>query len=519
MQASGGEDVVETLHGSCLGLGLAAMGTANQEVYSACEGLVSFDSAVVGEAAGLAMGLTMLGTGDGAAIDFMRKYATDTEHEKIIRGLSVGIGLVMYGKQDQADTLIEALSHDKDPILRAGAVHATAMAYAGTNSNKSIKRLLHVAVSDTSDDVRRAAVTSLGFILFRTPEQCPSVVSLLCESYNPHVRYGSCLALGIACAGTGLREAIALIEPMLMDSTPYVRQGACIAMALVMIQQPNSHPKSDSFRKTLAKTIAEKHEDSMAKFGAILAQGILEAGGRNVTIALQRGGHMRMPTVVGLLVFTQHWFWHPFAHFLSLAFTPTAVACLNVNLQMPKLDIRSNSKPSAFAYPAKLEPPKEKAKEKVETAVLSVTNKAKAKAAKKAGDKDDAPAADVSSEAAPEAAQPMDVDGGAGKEDAAEKPKTPDVPEPDFVMLANPARVVPAQLPVITIESTGRYHAVKQGPIVGCGVIILTDSTPDVAENLIVIQAAAESGTGAADGPEPEPPAPFEFNEELENAE
>nr|XP_060622698.1 LOW QUALITY PROTEIN: transferrin receptor protein 1 [Anolis sagrei ordinatus] len=36
-----------------------------------------------------------------------------------------------------------------------------------------------------------------------TPEQCPSVVSLLSESYNPHVRYGAAMALGICCAGTG----------------------------------------------------------------------------------------------------------------------------------------------------------------------------------------------------------------------------------------------------------------------------------------------------------------------------
>lgn len=62
-------------------------------------------------------------------------------------------------------------------------------------------------VSDVSDDVRRAAVTCLGFLLFKQPEQCPKVVSLLAESYNPHVRYGACLALGISCAGTALREA------------------------------------------------------------------------------------------------------------------------------------------------------------------------------------------------------------------------------------------------------------------------------------------------------------------------
>lgn len=46
-------------------------------------------------------------------------------------------------------------------------------------------------------------LSSLPLFLIRTPEQCPSVVSLLSESYNPHVRYGAAMALGICCAGTG----------------------------------------------------------------------------------------------------------------------------------------------------------------------------------------------------------------------------------------------------------------------------------------------------------------------------
>jgi 26S proteasome regulatory subunit N2 len=86
-------------------------------------------------------------------------------------------------------------------------------------------------VSDVNDDVRRAAVTGIGFLLFRNPEQCPSVVSLLAESYNPHVRYGAAMALGIACAGTGLREAIALLEPMAkFDPVNFVRQGALVSL-------------------------------------------------------------------------------------------------------------------------------------------------------------------------------------------------------------------------------------------------------------------------------------------------
>ena len=57
-------------------------------------------------------------------------------------------------------------------------------------------------------------------------------------------------------------------------------------------------------------------------------------GGRNVTISLQsRTGHMSMKTAVGLLVFCQFWYWFPFTHFLSLAFTPTAAIGLNSDLK------------------------------------------------------------------------------------------------------------------------------------------------------------------------------------------
>jgi 26S proteasome regulatory subunit N2 len=86
---------------------------------------------------------------------------------------------------------LPSTTRDKDPILRYGGMYTIATAYSGTGNNSAIRRLLHVAVSDVSDDVRRAAVTCLGFVLTTIPEQCPRVVSLLAESYNPHVRYGS----------------------------------------------------------------------------------------------------------------------------------------------------------------------------------------------------------------------------------------------------------------------------------------------------------------------------------------
>lgn len=53
-------------------------------------------------------------------------------------------------------------------------------------------------------------------------------------------------------------------------------------------------------------------------------------------------------------------------------------------LQAPKFDYVSNSKPSLFAYPSTVKPPKKEAVAKVATAVLSTTAKVKAREKKKA---------------------------------------------------------------------------------------------------------------------------------------
>ena len=88
-------------------------------------------------------------------------------------------------------------------------------------------------MSDVSDDVRRAAVYNLGFVLVGSHEQLPNLVGLLSASYNPHVRYGAALALGVGCAATGSISALSLLEPLSSDAVDFVRQGALIATAMV----------------------------------------------------------------------------------------------------------------------------------------------------------------------------------------------------------------------------------------------------------------------------------------------
>ncbi|EAT45860.1 AAEL002906-PA [Aedes aegypti] len=533
-------------HGGCLGLGLAAMGTHRQDVYEQLKFNLYQDDAVTGEAAGIAMGMVMLGSKHAPAIEDMVAYAQETQHEKILRGLAVGISLTMYARLEEADSLVTSLSNDKDPVLRRSGMYTVAMAYCGTGNNQAIRKLLHVAVSDVNDDVRRAAVTAIGFILFRTPEQCPSVVSLLAESYNPHVRYGAAMALGIACAGTGLREAIALLEPMAkFDPVNFVRQGALIASAMILIQQTDQTcPKVTFFRQLYTQVITNKHEDVMAKYGAILAQGIIDAGGRNVTVSLQsRTGHTNLQAVVGMLVFTQYWYWFPLAHCLSLAFTPTCLIALNSDLKMPKIDLKSAARPSLYAYPAPLEEKKREERDKVATAVLSLAARAKRRTGdkKKDSNKDaetkmevdeEAPAKDdlsatvkakeeakttpVKEDKKEKKEKPKDKEGSTsttpaatGEEATAAAAKTPKEPEPSFEILHNPARVMRQQLKVVSIAEGTAYTPLKDVTI--GGIIMMQHNA---SGEQVLVERVTACGPKNDDLKEPEAPEPFEYIED-----
>lgn len=250
-------------HGACLGLGLAALGSGRDDVFDDMKQVLYADSAVSGEGAGLGMGLLLAGTGSDKTAE-MLAYAHETQHEKIIRGLAVGVALTVVGREEDAETLLEQMMRDTDPILRYGGAYACGLAYRGTANNGAIRRLLHVAVSDVSDDVRRAAVLNLGFVLLGVPEQCPRTVALLAESYNPHVRYGAAMAVGIACAATGAKEALALLEPLSADTVDFVRQGATIATAMVLSQQPEA--RVGPFRKQLARRDAPSFLPSVSPF-------------------------------------------------------------------------------------------------------------------------------------------------------------------------------------------------------------------------------------------------------------
>merc|ERR1712127_721152 len=94
------------------------------------------------------------------------------------------------------------------------------------------------------------------------------------------------------------------------------------------------------------------------------------------------------------------------------------------------------------------------------------------------------------------------------------KEKKPE-PEPNFEMLSNPARVMKAQLKVISLED-GRYRPMKDLSI---GGIVMLDNTSGEAEEIVEPMEVNKTTTSTdEEGEEPSPPEPFEWKEEEEAA-
>lgn len=520
-------DIVK--HGACLGLGLATMaswdgGDAENDYYEELKNTLVMDSAIASEAAGLGMGMVALGSGSSKVCEEMIAYARETEHEKITRGLAIGVALVCYGREDDATDTIKTMMEDKNPILRYGGMYAVALAYCGTADNKAIRLLLHSAVSDVDDDVRRAAVIALGFVLFRHAKMLPHIVGLLAESCHAHVRYGAAMAIGIACMGTGMPVAVNMLEKLTSDASDFVRQGALIGLSMVLMHHTEKRsPKSSEMRKTFEATWSAKLEDVITRFGAVVASGVMDTGGRNGVIALTSAtGHPRMSAIVGLAIFTQFWYWYPLVHFIGLSIKPAALICLNRDLKMPKLKVQCNADEELFAYVPVGPPEKPKDTNTAPKAVLSVTAKHMAKVMRRTQKrKDNEKAEDKMDTKEDEGTSSVkkDSDGqttGGGNAEKDQNVKRSEPKKSGHTVLENPCRVLSEQEAYMSWEVDGqherRYTPVLEGRM--SGIVMMADRRAGDDEDIVELsslgsasgaaraaaQATAQAGTGGADG-------------------
>lgn len=122
---------------------------------------------------------------------------------------------------------------------------------------------------------------------------------------------------------------------------------------LFQVSTTGSEPKLADFRKTIEEILGKPHGEIMAKMGAILSVGILDIGGRNMSVSLTtRSGMPKIEAITGMLIFSQFWNWFPYLNFIGLCVAPSSFIGVTADLKIPKsFQLRSNCKPSLFDYP------------------------------------------------------------------------------------------------------------------------------------------------------------------------
>ena len=483
-------------HGIYLGIGLTAMATHDQELYERVREGIYTDDALIGEAAGYAVGLIMVGSKDEGAIDDLVKYVHDTQHEKIIRAIAIALALIVYNAGEAADSLIEQLCREKDPILRYGAMYCIGMAYCGTGNTAMLQKLIKFSVSDVSDAVRRAALINIGFLEIRTPDilfENLKVLGLLSESYNSHVRFGATMAIGITCAGSGKVKPYKVIEPLFTDPNYLVRQAALISSGLIFSQTTLKQEEGiKEYLENLEKILVDKNEHLLIKFGAMISKGLLNLGGKNCTINLvSNTGENKMKSIIGMCLFTQYYYWFPMIHMLNLSVSPTILFNLDDQLKVPiNYKLLSKAKPSVYAYTKEEEKDQKKKEVKTETAVLSTHTRNKAKA-KKTGTLSNM---DIKSgnlteknsiELKPSPSGPIPTsDKEEKKDEKKDEKKEEEIKidtskvEPEEEEIANPMRILPLQRKVISELPNSDFEPITHGRY--SGFLMLRRKRPDV---------------------------------------
>lgn len=222
------------------------------------------------------------------------------------------------------------------------------------------------------------------------------------------------------------------------------------------------------------------------------------------------------------MLFLQHWYWYPLLNFVSLAFTPTALIGVSEQLKVPKsLTILSKAKPSTYKYPEFLKKDEGKEAEKVATAVLSTTAKVKARVGRKAkleGGPTLEHQASSTVDAAAKDVEMLTEEEKKKKEEEEAKAAAAEVPEPDFLELRNPTRVLKAQEKKIEYKGEGRWYPVLENRF--SGFVVLRDQMPESEQ----LEAYYDDEERDPNAPNPDMhgeldvPAEFEFDPAIQNA-
>ncbi|KAH0481270.1 MAG: hypothetical protein KVP17_004255 [Porospora cf. gigantea B] len=498
------------IHGAALGLGSVFLCACDEAVSRDLMQVLFTDNVNTSEAAAHAIGMIYMGSADARILSELEAYCKDTRHERLIRACVVAMALVLFRQEQKADKYFSSLAEKSEQFLRYGAMFIYGMAYCGTSSNVAVRALLKLSVADSSNDVKRAAIISVGFVLCDDPKHAMKVLRPLSDSHNALIRNAAALAAGICACGSADIDAVSLLQPLTQDKDDVVRQAAFMSLGLVLMNSPET-PKVASVMATMRQVSCNKVDDPLARLGAILGLSFYNCGGRNLIVSMStQTGHMKRGAVAGMLLYSQMWFWFPLVQFVGLAFTPAVSFGVTSDGQAPAdYLVKLNAPASTFALPKPLEVDVHKTARHAKKAVLATTMKRR----------------HVQSDLAAAAQKEAEIEKEAEKE--VEKEEVPEAPTSVF---KNGARILPMHMHLVermdVVEAptddsdealahlvpgdTVRFYPVAPNRLTGMQVLWDLRPEEDVVDMLV--KPAETEEEGKDEGEPVPPPEPFTWD-------
>mmetsp|Transcript_40951 Transcript_40951/g.49700 ORF Transcript_40951/g.49700 Transcript_40951/m.49700 type:complete len:902 (-) Transcript_40951:215-2920(-) len=250
--------------GAIQGLGLAYIGTANEETAEVLTSIVTDDSVgvdIMGFAA-LSLGLIFVGTCNAECIQAISQALmtrSETELEQPLGKLAfLGLGLLFLGKQAAADGAIEIAKTFPPKVSKYCQLVLEVCAYTGSGNVLKIQSFLAT---------------------------CGEHIDKESEQYkNEGDAYQGIAVLGIALCGMaeelGHDMSIRSMEHLLQYGEPSIRRAVPLALAILSMSNPDM-----TVTDTLGRLSHDTDEE--VAMGAVLALGLVGAGSNNARLASQ----------------------------------------------------------------------------------------------------------------------------------------------------------------------------------------------------------------------------------------
>jgi 26S proteasome regulatory subunit N1 len=253
------------------------------------------ESMQIAAMAALALGLIFIGSANPEISENYVTVLMDEDRkskltDKWARFLSLGLGLLFFGRQEEVDVVLETLKAMDHPLARPTSVLAEICAWAGTGAVLKIQDLLHICnehfeeTDEKKGDELEQVYAVLGIALVAMGEDVGQEMVLrhfghLMHYGEANIRRAVPLAMGLISPSNPQMKVYDTLSRYSHDNDNDVAINAIFAMGLLGAGTNNAR-----LAQLLRQLAGYYHRDQESLFMVRIAQGLLHMGKGTMTL-------------------------------------------------------------------------------------------------------------------------------------------------------------------------------------------------------------------------------------------